>query len=83
MNSKRAKGIRRFLRNRGIDVTQAEYEKINEHTVTAVVGSHFDEHGDLVEDVMTTTAHTAMLVKGCGRQLYMSLKRAALKAQQE
>ncbi len=76
MNSKKAKAIRKSLRLSGVDVTDAIYEETNVHTVSAVISSKFVD-GILGEELAHTTAHTAVLVDGCGRQCYKAAKAAA------
>ena len=69
MNAKKAKALRAHLRVQGINPTECEYFKRNEHTVTAQ-----DAFGKVTAAV---PAYTGVLVSTCGRSIYKQMKKVA------
>lgn len=66
MNAKKAKRIRKALKQQGIDVRQCVYVERNQHIVTSK---------DILSNVNgRTTAQTNYLVPSCGRALYKAIK---------
>ena len=76
MNAKKAKDIRRLLKSRGIDPTQAVYYTRNVHMVHGTV---VDKQGKVIKnEQVAVKAHTRVLVNGCGRAIYLQLKKVTV-----
>ena len=73
MNCKKAKAIRKILKSRGIDPSHAVYYTRNIHMVH---GTMIDAQGKAIKnEEVAVKAHTRVLVSGCGRAIYLQLKK--------
>lgn len=76
MNLKKAKMLRKMLRKQGIDPTQVFYLSTKEHLVHPVVTN---QHGEKVKDLShAVQAHTRVLSNGCGRAIYLQMKKVTV-----
>lgn len=74
MNAKRAKTIRRALRQSHVDPTEREYRLVPTRRLIWTTPK-LDEHGEVVgQDHHEMQLHTAVLHESCGRATYKAIK---------
>lgn len=75
MNAKKAKRIRKALREQGINCKTAIYLERNQHVVLAYSQTTLDEKGK-PEVVGRVTVQSNYLAEYCGRAIYKQMKEA-------